>query len=188
MQTALLLQMLAARQGGGSGNLTELLARLQSGGAGATASMSDMMQQLAQRNPMVGQILQQLGEGSSGAREGTVVDAEPIEVPMTSQECSPALLPPAAETQPDTRHESLLAELGIARARVDRCAAALGACGACWGTDSECRACRGRGWPGYSMPDEGLFQELIVPAIRMMRTQRAARLASKELTTAASAA
>jgi hypothetical protein len=193
MQTALLLQMLAARQGGGSGNgnVTELLARMQSGGLGAPASVSDMMQQLAQRNPMLGQILQQLGHRGSGeaADDPSVVEGEAVEVPTALPEGSRSLqVLPSDPQEVDPRHETLVAELNVMRERVDRCAAALGACGACWGTDPGCRACRGRGWPGFSMPDEVLFEELIVPAIRMMRTQRATRPASNELKTAVSGA
>jgi len=67
--------------------------------------------------------------------------------------------------------ESMFAELKAHRERVDRLAWALGACCLCWGMDTECRICRGRGRPGFALPDEELFGELVLPAVRALRAQ-----------------
>jgi len=42
---------------------------------------------------------------------------------------------------------------------------ALGACPICWGRVQHCEECRGRGRPGWQMPDPELFDELVAPAI-----------------------
>jgi hypothetical protein len=56
--------------------------------------------------------------------------------------------------------------------RVADLAAALGACGLCWGEDSACPCCRGRGRPGMVRPDPELRLRLFGrarPAPPMMR-------------------
>ena len=42
-------------------------------------------------------------------------------------------------------------------------AAALGACGLCWGEDDMCPSCRGRGRPGMVRPDPALRERLLGP-------------------------
>jgi len=42
-------------------------------------------------------------------------------------------------------------------------AAALGACGLCWGEDDMCPSCRGRGRPGMVRPDPELRSRLLGP-------------------------
>jgi hypothetical protein len=44
--------------------------------------------------------------------------------------------------------------------RLSRLAAALGACGLCWGDDPACLGCRGRGRPGMVRPDPQIRAEL----------------------------
>jgi hypothetical protein len=65
------------------------------------------------------------------------------------------------------------AELEHLRERSDAMAAAVGACPLCWGQSLDCRGCRGRGGPGFCTPDESLFEELVLPALRTLRAQRA---------------
>jgi hypothetical protein len=43
-------------------------------------------------------------------------------------------------------------------------AAALGAC-ECWGLRADCGLCLGRGSPGWTQPDPGLFDAFVRPAI-----------------------
>ena len=52
---------------------------------------------------------------------------------------------------------------GRAAARLGELAAALGACGVCWGDDPGCAACRGRGKPGMTRPDFELRARLLGP-------------------------
>ena len=52
------------------------------------------------------------------------------------------------------------------REAIDRLAdlaAALGACGLCWGEDDGCASCRGRGHPGAMRPDPVLRSRLFPP-------------------------
>lgn len=48
--------------------------------------------------------------------------------------------------------------------RLSELAAALGACGLCWGEDVACPSCRGRGRPGMVRPDMQLRARLLAPA------------------------
>ena len=48
----------------------------------------------------------------------------------------------------------------IAARRLTDLAAALGACGLCWGGDPACRGCRGRGRPGMVRPDPEMRAQL----------------------------
>ncbi|MEN2786467.1 hypothetical protein ACFOKI_05630 [Sphingomonas qilianensis] len=50
-----------------------------------------------------------------------------------------------------------------AQARLADLAAALGACGLCWGEDDRCPSCRGRGRPGMVRPDPELRATLLGP-------------------------
>lgn len=45
--------------------------------------------------------------------------------------------------------------------RLDGLAEALGACAECWGEDPSCRRCRGRGRPGYYLPDPDFLLGII---------------------------
>ncbi len=47
------------------------------------------------------------------------------------------------------------------RERLDQLAEGLGACGECWGEDPACRRCRGRGRPGYYLPDTNFLLTII---------------------------
>lgn len=65
--------------------------------------------------------------------------------------------------------------LGNAHELLAELAAALGACGDCWGEFDDCASCHGRGGPGWRSPDPELFEELVAPAVR-----RRARIQPKE--------
>lgn len=51
-------------------------------------------------------------------------------------------------------------------------AAALGACAECWGQDFECDVCGGAGGPGWTDPDENLFDRYVAPALRRTDPRR----------------
>jgi len=64
---------------------------------------------------------------------------------------------------------------GINRILYEQCehmAAAIGACPLCWGEDSECRECGGRGTPGAFLPNRASFAEFVLPALERVRTFR----------------
>jgi len=176
MQAALLLQMLASRQrGAGNTQITELLARMNGAAAPDGQSTQDMLSQLAGTNPMLAALMQQMNAGSAGSggqRALVDIEGEAVEVEASAQPATPDFND-AELCELRARTERLTEELNLMRERVDRCAAALGACGACWGADPACRACRGHGRPGFSKPDESLFDELVLPAMRTLRSFQA---------------
>lgn len=79
------------------------------------------------------------------------------------------------------RIRGLKQELADLREVNDTVAAALGACRVCWGGDAACPGCAGRGRAGSTLPDPALFKELVVPAVRRVRSlePRVARPASR---------
>ncbi len=56
--------------------------------------------------------------------------------------------------------------------QVDEMAQATGSCPECWGEDSSCKYCRGRGKPGYYFPDEQLFDCYIKPVIQKLKENK----------------
>jgi hypothetical protein len=57
----------------------------------------------------------------------------------------------------------LLEAYQACRDRLGKLAAALGACGLCWGENEACPSCRGRGRPGMVRPDPELRARLLGP-------------------------
>jgi hypothetical protein len=180
MNSSLMMEMLAA-QASSRGNpaVAELLVRLQSNaGADSEQTTQDLMANLAQANPVMGILARHMAEQSAARarREAEMIEAESVVAEVAahpaaiSEECEGSTPPDVAELR--THALSMLAELKVLREREDLLAAALGACCLCWGQDEDCRACRGRGRPGYSLPDEALFEELVLPAVQLLRTQR----------------
>lgn len=96
---------------------------------------------------------------------GAIIDAQAVEEPTVG-----------AETAKDRRRllrriRSLTEDLALQQETGDTLAAALGACYLCWGEDSRCDHCRGRGISGWGDPDPALFDEYIAPAIRRIEKQ-----------------
>ena len=179
MDPALLMEILAARNAsGGAANMAELMARMQGGGSAAQgADVEGMMARLSAKNPMLGRVFQQLADSNSKtkAAEREAIEAEVVEVDrdvqqLAAEAASAASAARLADVEQQLRATSL--ELGSTRERLDMLAAALGACALCWGQEPCCRACRGRGQPGFALPDEPLFEELVLPAVQLLRAHR----------------
>ncbi len=156
MDQQLLMSLLAMRNGG---------ALLTGTGGAIDPSACDpdaMLARMGQENPTVAAILKMMEaqKAAAAAREPVVIEGAVVDV--------------AAEelAEISAQLEAAQAEVKILRARCDTVAAALGACGLCWGQDMSCRACRGHGAPGRSIPDEELFCEFVVPAVRLMHASR----------------
>jgi hypothetical protein len=164
MNSTALFDMIAARAAAQDNTaVVEMLARMRNPGEGEPQpSTQDLVAKLSQDNPMLGMLAQHIAVQKPPVREPpAVIDAEAVEIESS------------AETlELRARIQSLANELNALRDREDILAEALGACCLCWGEDSQCRACRGRGRPGFAMPDEELFEELILPAVQTMRTRR----------------
>jgi len=156
MDQSMLMSLLAARNGGA----------LPTGPDGAVdfsaINPRDMMQKLSAGNPTVAAIMQMMEaqKAAAAAREPVVVEG------VVEDVTTPDLDDLAVQL------EVARAEVKLLRERCDTVAAALGACGLCWGQDQSCRACRGHGAPGHCIPDEELFCELVVPAVRLIHASR----------------
>ena len=185
MSSTALLDMLSARAAADNNTaLTDMLTRMRNGSAtGSQPNMQELIAQLAQDNPMMGLLAQQMAERRRVVAEvgPAEIDAECIEVERVADELSdePANVLATAYTAANTevvqlreRLQSVQNELHALRDHEDILAEALGACCLCWGEDNQCRACRGRGRPGFSVPDEELFEELVLPAVRIVRACR----------------
>jgi hypothetical protein len=156
MDQALLMSLLAARNGGA----------LPTGADGAVdpAALDPqaVLQRLSATNPTVAAIMQMMEAQRAAAASREPVVVEGVAEVVTGTD--PADL--AAQL------DAALAEVQLLRERCDTLAAAVGACGLCWGQDPSCRACRGHGAPGRCIPDEQLFFEFVVPAVRLMHASR----------------
>jgi multidrug efflux pump subunit AcrA (membrane-fusion protein) len=171
-----LMELLASR-GGGNGNpaFSEILSRLKGAdGADAQQNLNDLLSQAGSGNPIARYLAAQLAQSQANQAkpQPPVLEAELLETnAQASEEMDRAS--DSAMRQLRRQVESMYAELRLLRERNESLASALGACCLCWGKDPECRFCHGRGAPGFSIPDESLFGELVFPAIRIMQVHRA---------------
>src|SRR5271156_3635946 len=185
MNNKILEMILAQSCGGGRPGMADLMARLRSASGTGVLDPQEVLSRLSNSNPAVASLLQQLKAQQQQA--AAVIDVEAV--------ATHAALPEAGEPggeaessgsteEPDDgyacefhdlqrRADLMCAEMKLLRERNDLLAAALGACCLCWGQDLSCRSCRGRGGPGFCIPDEELFEEYVVPAIHTFRAQKA---------------
>jgi hypothetical protein len=157
MDQAMLLSLLAAR-----GGMT--LPTPEGSVDPAALDPAAMMQRLGQDNPQLAAIIQMMSgqKADTGARDPVVVETTASEIDAVADELAALAAQLEAERS----------EVRLLRERCDALAAAVGACALCWGQDPACRACRGHGAPGHSLPDETLFLEYVLPGVRLMRASR----------------
>jgi hypothetical protein len=177
----LLLQMIAARAtGGGNPALADMLARVRTAGAaGAIQNPNELISQLGNGNPLFAALSKHFAEarteGSAHQLSSPVIDVEPE--PGNCESDAQRGNGKQGKTVESTEElkeqiQSSQAEIRMLRERCDLLASTLGACCLCWGQDPDCRACRGRGKPGYAIPDETLFGKFVLPAMRVLRAQK----------------
>jgi hypothetical protein len=179
---AKILELFAAQaRSGGRPGIAELIAAMAASSSVPQMDSKDLLARLGDNNPAVASLLQHMSAQQRNIRPAdapTVIDVEPgPEVPRAELP-APSLDEPedalAMELKELRRlNEAMRAEAKLTRERNDLFAAAVGACCLCWGTDLNCRSCRGRGGPGFCIPDEQLFDEYVVPAVRTLRAQKA---------------
>ena len=146
----------------------KLLARLAGEQDGTNESVVDLIEQSLGDDPAAAPLLAALRKREAAAEEPAVV-ADPVTEPHDDAG------PVAAEVL-----EQLWAEVEDLRLRNRTVAAALGACARCWGEDTGCRVCGGRGRPGGRTPDAVLYSELVEPAVRRrLRQERDLAAAAK---------
>ena len=174
----LLMQMLAARGGAVNPMVADLLARMNSAGPGDCANVEELLAQQAATNPVAAMFAKQFA-AQKAAREAIdqsrVIDMEAAPTPAEEEEAAAAAMEARSRELNELREKMnmMLTELELLRQRNDTLAAAVGACCLCWGQNIDCRSCRGRGGPGFCIPDESLFEEFVLPAIRTLRAQKA---------------
>jgi DNA repair exonuclease SbcCD ATPase subunit len=173
MMNQLLVQMLAARGGAANPMLANLMTRMQSSAESPALDVEELLAQQAQTNPMAAMLMKQMAEQKARAEEekARVIDVEATATTEQAEEPVDESLAELCELR--ERAKAMQAELERLRERSDAMAAAVGACPLCWGQSLECRGCRGRGGPGFCVPDESLFEEFILPGVRTLRAQRA---------------
>ena len=130
----------------------------------AALDSAALMQRLGQDNPQLAPLLQMMAaqKANAAARDPVIIDSTANEVDTVADELA------ALAAQLEAAHS----EIKLLRERCDTVAAALGACALCWGREPACRACRGHGLPGRSLPDEDLFFEYVMPAVRLVSASR----------------
>jgi len=176
-----ILELFAAQaRSGRRAGLVELMAAMSSASSAPSLDPKELLARLGNTNPAVASALQQMlaqQQTVPVAGPHTVIEVEPV------HEARHAELPAAPSDGPDDGlakeleefrrlNDGLRAEMKLMRERNDLFAAAVGACCLCWGQDLSCRSCRGRGGPGFCIPDENLFDEYVVPAIHTLRAQK----------------
>lgn len=144
-----------------SATLMTLLLTQQRGGSDPQA----LLNMLAERNPEAASMLQALCASRPPAAE----PREPIDIKPEETTIETVRDPECTRLQEELAAANL--ELQRLRERSDCLADALGACALCWGEEPACRACRGHGRPGRSIPNAALFAEYVVPAVRLVRSQ-----------------
>lgn len=174
MDKTLLMSLLAAQCGARSPGTQDFLARAAAAGASAF-DPQELMSRLGQDNPTVAAMMQMMaGQKTPAQTQEPVAEAAADGLTADEIEELRSWLE-ASNNEASALREQLqtaLGELKILRERSDLLALALGACCLCWGQDPACRACRGNGHPGKSVPDEDLFSEYVLPAVQLMRASR----------------
>jgi hypothetical protein len=174
-----ILELFAAQAPSGRrAGLVELMAAISAGSPAPVLDPKELLARLSNSNPAVASALQQMlaqQQTVPVAGPSTVIEVEPVhEAPHAELPAADGPDDGLAKELEEFRrlNESLRAEMKLMRERNDLFAAAVGACCLCWGQDLSCRSCRGRGGPGFCIPDENLFDEYIVPAIHTLRAQK----------------
>lgn len=172
---AMLLDLLAARAAtAGNPAFSDLLARLRASVSGDDPqAIDELLAQLGQGNPAVAAMLSRFKEQRAAVAARTSLTANHPEENSDTAGAAPQF-DEAAEAVSELRRQiqGMYEELSALRNRNDLLASAIGACCLCWGQNPECRICRGRGRPGFSIPDEALFEQFVLPAVLMLRAQK----------------
>jgi len=119
---------------------------------------AQLMADLQKSNPQMAMLAQMMQARS--------IVAEPAHADLGEEVAELAERLAEAERRIDAmKHQGrrLYAAHREATGRLADLAAALGACGICWGEDDGCPSCRGRGHPGAMRPDPMLRSRLFPP-------------------------
>jgi hypothetical protein len=143
------------------GQWLDQLATADPADAGPPPSIADVLEQIDGVDPRVRGLLRYLALNER--HEADEAD-EPGPGP------SPSAAPEPDDVDVPDVLRRLTAELADLRARNDDLASALGACYLCWGEDTTCHHCDGRGAPGWRRPDREPFVRCVAPAVKRLRS------------------
>jgi hypothetical protein len=155
--------------------IAQMLGGSQSGGAQAPSSIADLLssEDLSPRARLIASMLFASQEQASGETED---DADPHAVEVTAPVRDVQVVVDGRSQHRAARIRASLnalrEELEALRDLNDSLALALGACSVCWGGDSDCTACGGRGGPGWARPEPSLYRSMVEPAVRAMSAGR----------------
>jgi hypothetical protein len=173
---ALLMQMITARAGGNNNPaIANILERMSPSNPSSALDIQELLAQQASTNPMAAMLAKHLAEQKASASSSPVIDVEASEEAPLSKDQEAAIQNEQTSAELSELRQNvkdMCAELKLLRNRNDELAAAVGACCLCWGQNLECRSCRGRGGPGFCIPDETLFEEFVLPAVQTLRAQK----------------
>jgi hypothetical protein len=174
----LFMQVLASRMGGGDNPMISALLGMTGGGGAPGVGADDLLTRLVHSDdPRVREVVRNFREQRDANGSSAVVEDAPSRAARAATEATDPSLPRTSPIR-DTESRAAASELETLRARLDDLAHALGACPTCWGGEAQCRNCRGRGQPGFAIPDRPLFTRLIVPGLRTMRAYEAIQRAA----------
>ena len=117
---------------------------------------AQMMADLQQSNPQLAMLAQMM--------QARTIVPEPMTADLSGEIAELAERLAAAERRIERMRgqgQRLFAAYREVNERLAELAAALGACGLCWGEDDHCPSCRGRGHPGMMRPDLSLRDRLL---------------------------
>jgi len=155
-------------------NVQALLDALAKGGDGNVLLQSLVGSSMPPAASLIAGLLMREASGGESADFVPDDDADEIERLLAFAEGEPFADEGATDGEDD--------ELETLREVNDTVAAALGACPQCWGGSPDCEICKGEGGAGAMDPDERLFSELILPAIRRVSANRRSRQSAARTT------
>lgn len=139
----------------------------------ATApDMNALLGDLARQNPNLALIAQMMAaqrQQADAALPAAVDDPAGVEITALNEELAQAR---ARHARLQRVARRLADELEVARDLLADLAAAFGACGLCWGDDTHCPSCRGRGKPGRFTPDPELRLRFFAQPLEMPAASR----------------
>ncbi len=135
-------------------------------GQPAMPTMDGLLNDFVRTNPNLAWLAQLLAARRQAAQQEPDIDPRHAELQALQEELAQRA---AREARLERAVRRLSADLEAAHAFLADLAAAFGACGSCWGEDTNCRSCRGRGRPGRFAPDPELrmrfFAAPVEPAV-----------------------
>jgi len=160
--------------------MTDVMMQMMLGGQGAgmpAANLPDLLATLAQRDPRMQPLVQQL-QARLAARENNAEAVAEEEDTVAVQE--PEIVEPLRSMEQGQKlkrlAKTMFVEVQALRSRNDMLADALGACHLCWGDDQSCVYCAGQGSIGAYLIDPQVFNDVIGPATeQVMRRSSFAR-------------